>query len=47
MFVQIISYLKMGQDFENTTFRFVNVSAVGSLRSCHLGSIVDLLIGCR
>ena len=30
--VQKISYLKMGQNFENTTFCFVNFSAVGFLR---------------
>ena len=31
--VQKISYLKMGQTFENTTFRFVKLFAVGFLRS--------------
>ena len=30
--VQKISYLKMGQTFKNTTFRFVKLSAVGFLR---------------
>ena len=30
--VKKISYLKMGQDFENTTFRFLNLSAVSFLR---------------
>ena len=34
MCVQKFSHLKMGQSFENTTFRFLNISAVSFLRPC-------------